>query len=105
MSKILSMNLYISINDNNDSNGEKEYNIRVLNNINNKEFKFSLSDDTTDDLKKFIDHLLENVNKYDKLEINFDDNQNKEIISILGNNFKEIWENEFKSIKDEIDSL
>lgn len=105
MSKILSMNLYISINDNNDSNGEKEYNIRVLNNINNKEFKFSLSDDTTDDLKKFIDHLLENVNKYDKLEINFDDNQNKEIISILGKKFKEIWENEFKSIKDEIDSL
>lgn len=105
MSNILKMKLDIDVVDK-DENNDKEY-ILTLTNIDSDEelYKFSLSDETTDNLKKFIDHLLKNINDYDKLEITFEDDNPESLKYIIGSNFKKIWEKEFDDVKTRINSL
>lgn len=105
MNNILKMELNINIIDNDLKNNEKKYVVTILNSSNNDEFEFSLHDETTENLKKFIDYLLENINNYDELIVDFYDDGSDSLKNIIGNNFKKIWEEEFKEVKNEILSL
>lgn len=103
--KTLNMNLNIRV-EVNKSNNDNEYYLDITNVDNNKDnYKFCLSDETTDELKKFIDYLLEKINEYDELKINFKNDDDGSLKNTIGEKFKEIWEKEFKNVKEEINSL
>lgn len=102
---ILDMTLSIEV-VNNEENNSSEYHIDIVDNGEERQnFRFNLSDEKTDELKKFIDYLLAKINDYDELKINFYDDGSQSLKNIIGINFKEIWENEFKKVKEEINSL
>lgn len=101
---ILSMTLNINVT--NKENNSNEYQINVVDdNDKNQCFVFNLSDEKTDELKRFIDYLLTKINDYDELKISFDDDKTESLKNIIGINFKETWEKEFKMVKDKINSL
>lgn len=103
--KILNMNLNIRV-EINKSNNDSEYYLDIINIDNETDnFHFCLSDETTDELKKFIDYILDRINEYDELKINFNNDDTESLKNTIGEKFKEIWEKEFKSVKEEINLL
>lgn len=106
--KILKMNLLVNIEES-KSNNDIEYIVQIINaENNNDDFKFKLSDETTDSLKNFIDYLLRKINEYDKLDIIFPINENSDshsLKNIIGLNIKEVWESEFLEIKNIIKNI
>lgn len=102
---ILNMNLIIETRTT-GTNNDVDYIVRIINEENeNDHFEFKLSDETTDNLKKFINYLLKKISDYEKLNINFKNDGVQSLKNIIGTNLKEIWESEFSNVREKIKSL
>lgn len=102
---ILNMKLTIDTKKTNINN-DVDYIVRIINKENEEEsYEFKLSDETTDNLKKFINYLLERINNYDELNIDFQNEEKESLKSIIGTSIKEIWEYEFSKVKEKIKSI
>ncbi len=87
-----------------EEEGSVFYTFDIKDEKNNMCFKFTEKDESFDNINDLIDYLLNNLDKNLEINIiNFEDLTDFE--KKLTNSFKEIWINEFTSIKKEIDDL
>lgn len=71
---------------------------------NENKFEFKSNDESYNEIEKFIDYLLEHIEEYDQIDFEINENIN-DINSDLAKEFKNIWINDYKEIKNKLNNF
>lgn len=77
---------------------------KIIIDYKDQKFEFKSNDETYEEIDRFSDYILENVEEYD--EIAFEINEDTSGVNLeLAKAFKKIWIDEFNEIKKELNKL